>query len=458
MSLRGPAGVLYDIVVDPARRGTASAGCCSTPRWPRSRPAARRGSCSPRRSATSPRSALRARRLPAHDDRDDARARHGHEVMEQPRGTDASPLFSLRNVTQQRGDATILNDLTLDLPRTEVTALIGPSGAGKTSLIRLLNRLDDSSEGEVQFDDKPITSYPVFALRRRVGFVFQRPTMFAGTVADNLRVAVTLGAQGPASDAPEIGRVLEAVGLDEEYAEREASRLSGGEQQRVSIARALMTRPEVLLLDEPTSALDPEVAERLLNTVARLSRERGVAVVMVTHRLSEAQRASTFTVMLEAGRLVEAGTTQQIFGGATQARTRATSLPPNEHARCLPSRAGERVGARARRRGHLHVAAARPGARLPHRRHPCARAAVRSGLRARLPLPPPALVECASGAPRHARRGHRHGDAPSGQVERIASPPLGHQWLGHAPQRGPHAGVRHAARRARAARGTTRAT
>jgi len=242
--------------------------------------------------------------------------------MEQPRGTDASPLFSLRGVTQQRGDAAILHDLTLDLPRTEVTALIGPSGAGKTSLIRLLNRLDDPTAGEVLFDGTPITSYPVFALRRRVGFVFQRPTMFAGTVADNLRAAVMLGAQGATSDAPEVDRVLAAVGLDGEYAERDASRLSGGEQQRVSIARALMTRPNVLLLDEPTSALDPEVAERLLNTISRLSRERGVAVVMVTHRLSEAQRASTFTVMLEAGRLVEAGTTEQIFNGATQARTR----------------------------------------------------------------------------------------------------------------------------------------
>jgi len=239
------------------------------------------------------------------------------------RDDQASPLFSLRQVTQQRGELTILQDLTLDLPRTEVTALIGPSGAGKTSLIRLLNRLDDPSSGEVLFDGTPITSYPVFALRRRVGFVFQRPTMFTGTVADNLGIALTLCAERERTAAPDAARVLEAVGLDGAYAARDASRLSGGEQQRVSIARALMTRPDVLLLDEPTSALDPEVAERLLTTIVRLSRERGVAVVMVTHRLSEAQRASTFTVMLEAGRLVEAGPTTQIFTGATQARTRA---------------------------------------------------------------------------------------------------------------------------------------
>ena len=106
------------------------------------------------------------------------------------------------------------------------------------------------------------------------------------------------------------------------FSRRDAAQLSGGEQQRVSIARALMTRPEVLLLDEPTSALDPEVAERLLGTVERLAKEYGVAAVMVTHRLSEARKASTYTVMLEAGELVEAGMTEQIFAAATNARTR----------------------------------------------------------------------------------------------------------------------------------------
>src|SRR4051812_24401577 len=105
----------------------------------------------------------------------------------------ASPLFALRHVAQTRGGVAILRDVTLELPRTSVTALIGPSGAGKTSLLRLLNRLDDPSAGEVWFDGRPITGYPVGALRRRVGFVFQTPTMFPGTVGDNLQAAVALG-------------------------------------------------------------------------------------------------------------------------------------------------------------------------------------------------------------------------------------------------------------------------
>jgi putative ABC transport system ATP-binding protein len=235
----------------------------------------------------------------------------------------ASPLFSLHGVTQERGGAVILRDLTLDLPRTAITALVGPSGAGKTSLLRLLNRLDDPTAGQVAFDGQPITAYPVGALRRRVGFVFQTPAMFPGTVAANLRTAVELGHVAASPDAPAIERVLSAVELSADYADREAGRLSGGEQQRVSLARALMTRPDVLLLDEPTSALDPEVAERLLATIARLTHERGVAVVMVTHRLSEARETSTYTVMLEGGRLVEAGPTERLFTAPASGRTRA---------------------------------------------------------------------------------------------------------------------------------------
>jgi putative ABC transport system ATP-binding protein len=233
-----------------------------------------------------------------------------------------TPLFSLRDVTQARDGHEILRGITLDLPRARITALIGPSGAGKTSLLRLLNRLDDPTRGEVFYAGEPIRSYPVGALRRRVGFVFQTPTMFPGTVEENLRTAVTLGGPGE-REAPDIARVLGAVGLGKEFAERDAGALSGGEKQRVSIARALMTRPEVLLLDEPTSALDPEVAERLLATIVHLARERGLAVVMVTHRLAEARSISTHTVMLEAGQVVEEGDTEKIFRGAEHARTRA---------------------------------------------------------------------------------------------------------------------------------------
>ncbi len=234
-----------------------------------------------------------------------------------------TPLFRLRDVTQERGGRTILDGLSVDLPRTAVTAIVGPSGAGKTSLLRLLNRLDDPISGEVFFAGRPLGSYPIASLRRRLGFVFQTPSMFPGTVSDNLRTAVELGGRTAISAAPDMRQVLEATGLDPEYATRDADRLSGGEQQRVSLARALMTRPEILLLDEPTSALDPEVAVRLLATIRRLAIDRSMPAIMVTHRLSEARQASTFTVMLEAGRLVEAGETNRLFTSASTARARA---------------------------------------------------------------------------------------------------------------------------------------
>jgi putative ABC transport system ATP-binding protein len=236
----------------------------------------------------------------------------------------AAPLFSLEGASQQRGGRLVLQNVTLDIPAGRLVALIGPSGAGKSSLIRLLDRLDDPISGVVRYDGRPIASYPVRELRRRVGFVFQAPTMFPGTVADNLRTAAAIAALPRAAAADEsLALLLEAVELDGSYLAREAGRLSGGEQQRVGIARALVSAPAVLLLDEPTSALDPEVAERFMATVARLTRERALSLVMVTHRLAEARTWSDVTVMLDGGCVVEAGPTVALFGGAREERTRA---------------------------------------------------------------------------------------------------------------------------------------
>jgi putative ABC transport system ATP-binding protein len=231
-------------------------------------------------------------------------------------------LFRLRGVRQERGGREVLQGVDLDLPAGEITALVGPSGAGKTSLIRLLNRLDDPTGGTVEFDGRPLASYPVRALRRRVGFVFQVPVMFPGSVAENLRVAAALSGESGDVEA-EIERLLPLVGLDGSYAPRDGERLSGGERQRVNLARALATRPDVLLLDEPTSALDPEIADRLMATVCELSARVGLTTVMVTHRLAEARTASGYAVMLENGRVVEAGPTERLFTDPREPRTRA---------------------------------------------------------------------------------------------------------------------------------------
>jgi putative ABC transport system permease protein len=219
------------------------------------------------------------------------------------------PAFELEDVVQERGGSRVLDGVSVALPAGTITAVVGPSGAGKTSLLRLLNRLDDPTSGGVRFLGRPVGSYPVRELRCAVGFVFQTPVMFPGTVADNLRRAVEVSPSGAASAARAgwIEQLLEAVELGGGYGARAADSLSGGEKQRVALARALATGPQVLLLDEPTSALDPEVAERLLATVSRLNAELGHTVVMVTHRLAEARQHSAFAVMLEAGRVVESG-------------------------------------------------------------------------------------------------------------------------------------------------------
>ena len=168
---------------------------------------------------------------------------------------------------------------------------------------------------------------PIRELRRRVGFVFQAPVMLAGTVAENLAVArsfaTPVGSSGlTRAAAPDDATALGLAGLDAGYETRRSDELSGGEKQRVGIARALACGPEVLLLDEPTSALDPEVADRLMATVCDLVARGGLSVVMVTHRLAEARHASTFTVVLEQGRIVETGPTADLFSSPREARTR----------------------------------------------------------------------------------------------------------------------------------------
>jgi putative ABC transport system ATP-binding protein len=236
-----------------------------------------------------------------------------------------APAFSLRQVQQIRGDVHTLRAIDLDIPAGEVVAIVGPSGAGKTSLIRLLNRLDDPASGTVAFRGAAIGSIPVRALRRRVGFVFQTPVMFGGTVADNLTIARALAARVPATspikelDADE---ALRLAGVDPALATRDANTLSGGERQRVAIARALMTQPDALLLDEPTSALDPDVANHIMTTVRRLADTFHLTVVMVTHRLEEARAVSTHVVFMEAGRVLESGPATMMFTAPRESRTR----------------------------------------------------------------------------------------------------------------------------------------
>jgi putative ABC transport system ATP-binding protein len=186
-------------------------------------------------------------------------------------------------------------DLTID---EGATALLGPSGCGKSTLLRLLNRLADADEGEVLFRGDDVCSLDPLELRRRACLVPQLPAPVPGTVADNVRYGPRLhGRDGDPA------RPLELAGLDPGYAERDASRLSVGEQQRVMLARALALEPEVLLLDEPTSALDEEARDGVERTLLELEGRAGLSMVIVTHDREQAERLAKRIVRIHDGRV-----------------------------------------------------------------------------------------------------------------------------------------------------------
>ncbi len=178
-----------------------------------------------------------------------------------------------------------------------VTVLSGPSGAGKSTLLRLCNRLDVPDAGRVSFCGTDLDDLDPRQLRRRVGMVFQRPTLFPGTVADNLRVA------RPAVTRPEMEAALEQVALDGSFVDRPGDELSGGEAQRACLARTMLTEPEVLLLDEPTSSLDEEASGHLERSV-RLLVDGGVAAIWVSHDREQVRRMADHLVRLDAGQVV----------------------------------------------------------------------------------------------------------------------------------------------------------
>ena len=178
--------------------------------------------------------------------------------------------------------AEILHDISFTVERGHALTLVGPSGSGKSTLLRCLNRLVEPTSGTVHFEGRDIRAFDPRELRRRVALVMQTPVLFEGTVRENLRVRPG-DAPGDFS-ADRLRATLAEVGLEPEFLGRDAATLSGGEKQRVTIARALLRDPQGLLLDEPTSALDPPNALLVIETVSRLRAARGLSIVAVTHQ------------------------------------------------------------------------------------------------------------------------------------------------------------------------------
>ena len=216
-------------------------------------------------------------------------------------------LFELDDVTMSRDGREVLRDLTASLPEG-ASCVAGPSGSGKSSLLRLLNRLADPESGRVIYRGRDVREPDVLELRREVCLVPQLPALIEGTVADNIRYAARLWDLD--TDVP---RLLDLAGLDASYAERDASRLSVGEQQRAMLARALALEPDVLLLDEPTSALDEEARGAVEATLVDLRERVDASVVLVTHDLEQARRMSDWVLRLDRGRAVQQGPAHELL-------------------------------------------------------------------------------------------------------------------------------------------------
>jgi phosphate transport system ATP-binding protein len=230
--------------------------------------------------------------------------------------------FSVRNLSFWYGDKQALFDISVEIPERSVMALIGPSGCGKSTFLRTLNRMNDLIDGarvagEVRLDGRDVYERTVnlVDLRRRVGMVFQKSNPFPKTVFENVVFGPRVAGVRDRSRLQEITeRCLRGAALWDEVKDRlddSAMNLSGGQAQRLCIARALATDPEVLLLDEPASALDPASTARIEDLIFELKRD--YTIVIVTHNMQQAARVSDQTAFFFQGRLIESGPTDLLY-------------------------------------------------------------------------------------------------------------------------------------------------
>ena len=215
-----------------------------------------------------------------------------------------------RGLSRAVGGRRVVDDISVHVRPGEILAIVGSSGAGKSSFLRLLNRLDEPTGGTVLLDDEDYRAIAPRELRRRVGMVMQTAYLFPGTVAAN--IAFGPRQRGDILAREQIAALLERVGMPG-YQDRDVGNLSGGEAQRISVARTLANAPDALLLDEPTSALDEASARGVEEIVLGLVEERGIPCVIVTHNTAQAARIATRVMVMAAGRLAAIGASKEVL-------------------------------------------------------------------------------------------------------------------------------------------------
>ncbi len=233
-------------------------------------------------------------------------------------------LFEIKDLQKQFGSLTVFDGLRETICKGDVVVIIGPSGGGKSTFIRCLNLLEQTTAGKIYFEGEDITAkgFDVNKHRQKVGMVFQQFNLFNNlTVLENITISLTKVKKQSEEESKEKAiKLLKRVGL-EDKANAYPSQLSGGQKQRIAIVRALAMEPDVLLFDEPTSALDPEMVGEVLQVISDLARD-GITMVVVTHEMGFARKVGTRVLFMDGGQIAEQGTPEEIFEYPQNARTK----------------------------------------------------------------------------------------------------------------------------------------
>jgi ABC-type sulfate/molybdate transport systems ATPase subunit len=220
-------------------------------------------------------------------------------------------VIEVRKLSLRRGEQSVLCDVSISVDKAEIVCLLGPSGGGKSSLLRCVNRLLEPTPSTVFIDGQDVTAIDVITLRRRVGMLLQTAYLFPGTVSDNVGYGPHL--RNEILPGTRVAELLTMAGLDASFGSHPADRLSGGEGQRVAIARALATEPEILLLDEPTSALDPAATHHVEETILSLRERLALTVLWVSHDTAQTRRVADRVYLLVDGTVADEGTPEHLF-------------------------------------------------------------------------------------------------------------------------------------------------
>src|SRR5215218_6914890 len=247
----------------------------------------------------------------------------------------APAVISFDNVSKRYGSAApVLDRVSLDVREREFLAIVGPSGSGKTTLLRLVNRLIDPSAGTVRVEGQDVQSVDAVTLRRRIGYVFQGVGLFPHmTVAENIAITPTLLGWDDARMSARVDTLLELVRLDRaRHRDRFPAQLSGGEGQRVGVARAIAAEPKIVLMDELFGALDPLTRDALGEDYRRLHDELGLTTVMITHDTLEAVLLADRIVVMNGGRIAADGTPHELMNKPQDDYVRDLMSTPRRHA------------------------------------------------------------------------------------------------------------------------------